>query len=124
MSTDTHPTQPDVAAAVREDAARNESARSYSMAVYIAYLVGLIVPLGLLVGVIVAYVKRGDMVGTLYREHMDRMINTFWISLGLYILAILTAMIGIGVLIAFASWFWLIYRVIRGFIHMREGRSY
>lgn len=46
-----------------------EQQKKYMYFIYIAYAVGIIIGLGSLVGVVVAYVKRGEMQGTVYASH-------------------------------------------------------
>src|SRR5690348_4836322 len=76
----------------------------------------------LLVGVIIAYVKRGELAGTPYESHMTSAIRTFWISLIGGILGAITTVVLIGFLILLALAVWQIFRVIRGMIKAAEGQ--
>jgi uncharacterized membrane protein len=82
-----------------------------------------------IVGVIVAYVKRGEARGTWVESHLDWLISTFWWSL---LWSVLVAVIGgllmlvlIGFLIvpvglAIVS-IWVIYRVVRGYLAFNKS---
>jgi len=95
------------------DQARMDSFRTYSMAVYALFAVGLFVGgLSTIVGLIMAYIKRREMDGTIYGEHMGLLIRTFWISLGLGILGFITVFIYIGPVILAAAGIWYIYRIV------------
>ena len=79
-----------------------------------------------IIAVIVNYVRRTDVRGTYLDSHFAWQIRTFWF-------AMLWTVIG-GVLIvtilliplSFAIWFavalWVIYRVTRGWLNLRDGR--
>lgn len=81
-----------------------------------------------IIAVILNYVKRGDVRGTWLESHFRWQIRTFWFGLlwvalcGLFIVATL----GVGLLIAWIPLFvvglWFIYRILRGWLALREGR--
>jgi uncharacterized membrane protein len=76
----------------------------------------------LIVGVVIAYVKRGELAGTPFESHMTSAIRTFWISLIGGIIGALTTVILIGFLILGVLALWQIFRVIRGMIRAVDGR--
>jgi uncharacterized membrane protein len=92
-----------------------------------------IAPLGGIVGIIgiiMAYVKRGDAVGTWLASHYRWLIRTFWFSLlwGLVggIIFVLLAIVVIGIIIGAAIWIatalWVIYRIIRGYLLFKDSK--
>ena len=72
--------------------------------------------------------KRDDVAGTLYESHFRWQIRTFWYGLlwvalcGIFIVMTL----GIGILIVWlpliAVTVWFIYRVVRGWLALRDRR--
>ena len=77
-----------------------------------------------IVGVIIAYVKRGEAQGTWVASHFDWLIATFWWSLlwslivvvvGGILILVLVGLIIIPVGLAIVS-IWVIYRVVRGYL--------
>jgi uncharacterized membrane protein len=81
-------------------------------------------------GVIVAYVKRGDAVGTWVASHLRWLIRTFWFSLlwatiG-WIVLLTLGLILIGIPIAMLIWavtsIWVLYRVIRGYLLFNDSK--
>ena len=92
----------------------------------IAPLVGLIG----IVGLILAYVKRGDAAGTWLQSHYRWLIRTFWFSLlwgfigGLVLVTL--GLILIGIPIAFCIWvaatIWVMYRLIRGYVLFKDSK--
>lgn len=67
-----------------------------------------------LIGVIVAYLKRGDARGSLWETHITYIIRTFWLGVLGIIIGTATSFIGIGVLILIAVGVWWLIRSIKG----------
>src|SRR5262249_11663129 len=61
------------------------------------------------VGVIIAYVKRGDLVGTPYESHMTSAIRTFWIVLIGAVIGFLLTFVLIGFLLLVLLGLWHIF---------------
>lgn len=83
-----------------------------------------------LLAVILNYVKRSDARGTWVDSHFSWQIRTFWYSLAAAAAITLISIPLAIVLIGFATWFigifalgvWACYRIIRGWLRLREGR--
>jgi len=95
-------------------------------AVYACYGVGFFIGVTWLVGVVIAYVKRDDARGTWMESHFSWQIRTFWWSLVWYLLGGLLAITIIGIVIAYplwiVTWLWGLYRVIKGWIRLNDGK--
>ncbi|MEW6455021.1 MAG: DUF4870 domain-containing protein [Pseudomonadota bacterium] len=78
--------------------------------------------LTMIVAVIIAYVKRGDLVGTPFESHMTSAIRTFWISLLAGIAGVLLLFVGIGFILLGLAALWQLFRVIRGLIRALDSR--
>jgi uncharacterized membrane protein len=93
----------------------------------------LILPLfGLIgiVGLVIAYVKRGEATGSWLASHYRWLIRTFWFSalwgvVGWIVFWVLLIIL-VGIVIAYAIWVattvWVIYRVIRGYLLFKESQ--
>lgn len=75
-----------------------------------------------LIGLIINYVKRDDARGTLYESHFNWQIRTFWWGLAWFALGCILVIVGVGLIILFASWVWVIYRVVKGWLKLIEGK--
>lgn len=81
-----------------------------------------------IVGVIVAYVSRGDLRGTWAESHLTWLIRTFWWSLLWDAIGVLLLMVTLFLAypIAWAIWvataIWVIYRVVRGFLLFNDRK--
>lgn len=82
-------------------------------------------PFGI-IGVIIAYVSRGDLRGTWAESHLTWLIRTFWWSLVWSCIGWAAFLTIIGIPIAWVIWvatsIWVIYRVIRGFMLFNDRR--
>jgi uncharacterized membrane protein len=81
-----------------------------------------------IIGVILNYMKRGDVRGTWLESHFRWQIRTFWFGL-LWVslcLSFVVMTLGVGLLIAWLPLglvgIWFIYRVARGWMAVRSQR--
>ncbi|SEK42043.1 DUF4870 family protein [Nitrosovibrio tenuis] len=79
-----------------------------------------------IIAVIINYIKRSDVRGTYLDSHFSWQIRTFWYALlWLVIAAILFATV-IGIMLAYilavGAGLWVVYRIIRGWVALNEGR--
>ena len=90
---------------------------------FIAPLMGLVG----IIGLIVAYVKRGDAQGTWVASHFTWLIRTFWFSFLWGVVGVVFAITIIGLVVAIPVWavasIWVIYRVIRGYLLFKESKA-
>lgn len=84
-----------------------------------------------IVAVIINYVKRGEARGTWLESHYTWQIRTFWFAM---LWALVIGAVGAAlaiVLVGFAIWavgffalgLWAIYRIVRGWTALRDGRA-
>lgn len=90
--------------------------------VYGLQAVGLLLPITFIAGVIINYVKRDDARTTLVESHFRWQIRTFWFGLLWGAIGGLTSIIGIGAVILFAAYVWVMYRIIRGWLNLVDRK--
>ncbi|CAH0524936.1 DUF4870 family protein [Vibrio hippocampi] len=110
----------DVGSHVEADSVRTHALVCYGLMV-LSMLTGGIAGI---VGLIWAYVKKGDAVGTIYESHFANIISTFWIGLVLGIIAVVTLVFVVGYLIAIAAAIYCLYRFIKGIIRTIDRKAY
>jgi uncharacterized membrane protein len=123
-------------------ALRSESLLTWTHVIYALHAFGLligIVGVATVVGsfltgwpsiiaVILNYVKRSDVRGTWLESHFRWQIRTFWFGLLWVSLCALFIVVtfGLGLLVAWLPLFlvglWFIYRIVRGWIALRDRR--
>jgi uncharacterized membrane protein len=80
-----------------------------------------------IIAVIINYVKRSDVRGTHLDSHFGWQLRTFWYAVlgAIVALALVLTLIGIPLawILAIVLGIWVLYRLIRGWIALAEGRS-
>jgi uncharacterized membrane protein len=96
--------------------------KNVALVVYILQALSFLWGVTAIVGVIINYVKRDDARGTVYESHFDWQIRTFWWGLLWAVVGIVLAMLLVGFAILFVAWVWAIYRVVKGWLKLSEGK--
>jgi uncharacterized membrane protein len=103
----------------------SSGSRTMAIIVYVLFLSTFIgFAIGPLVGVILAYVQRGESRGSNYESHYNNAIEIFWVSVVMVILGTLTFWIGIGILIWIGLCIWYLFRSVKGLVRAIEARPY
>lgn len=97
--------------------------KNVTMMVYLLQALSFLWGVTAIVGVVVNYVKRDDARGTVYESHFDWQIRTFWWGLLWSVVGVLLVIVfGLGFLVMFVAWIWAIYRVVKGWLKLSEGK--
>ncbi|MFP3873776.1 MAG: DUF4870 family protein [Thiohalophilus sp.] len=90
--------------------------------VYLLQALSYVTAITYVIAVIVNYVKLDDVRGTWLESHFRWQIRTFWYSLIGLIVGVIGLYILIGYLILLATFFWVIYRIVKGWLYLYEKR--
>lgn len=91
--------------------------------VALCYLGGFITGISGLVGIVLAYIWRGEARPEWEKSHFTFQIRTFWIALiGSFVGAILS-IIGIGLLILLAITVWVVVRCVVSLLRAQRGEA-
>jgi uncharacterized membrane protein len=102
-----------------------ESFRGTAILAYLLYLLGWpTLHMATIVALILAYVQRSDSRGTIWESHFSNIIETFWISLIVGVVAIPLCFVGVGFLVLGLLFVWFLYRAIKGLIRALDNRAY
>lgn len=113
----------ELATAARNNAAGSHDSTTVTTLVYALQAVGLLIGITWFAGVIINYVKRDDMAGSWQASHFRWQIRTFWFSLLWSFLGMLTSVLLIGYFVLIANALWTIYRVVKGWLFLTEGKE-
>ena len=102
--------------------ARGNALRQLTMAVYVLQLASVLVGVTLFAGVIINYLKRGDVEGTWLESHFRWQIRTFWYSLLWFGVGLALLVVVVGLFVLMAAAMWLLYRAIKGWLELEERR--
>jgi uncharacterized membrane protein len=96
--------------------------KNITMVVYLLQALSFLWGVTAIVGVIISYVKRDDASGTIYESHFDWQIRTFWWGLLWGVIGFILAIVLVGFAVMFVAWIWAIYRVVKGWLKLTEGK--
>jgi len=99
-------------------------ARNLTIIIYVLYALALFTGLTAVVAIVMNYVKKDDMHGTLYESHFRWQIRTFWCALLLALLSLpFIFLFGLGYVFLFVISVWYVYRIIKGILRLMERRK-
>ncbi len=99
-----------------------QSLKNIATTVYALQAVSFLLVITYFIAVILNYIKQDDARGTWLESHFRWQIRTFWFGLLWFCLAALTYIIVIGWAILFAASLWLIYRILKGWLNLNDGK--
>ncbi len=91
--------------------------------IYILYLLSLIFGITSLVGLVMAYINKGDAPEWL-QSHYRFQIRTFWIGLLLGVIGAATAVFMVGILFLVFLFVWWIVRCVKGMKYISQGSAH
>ncbi|MEK7223312.1 MAG: hypothetical protein AAB156_03465 [Pseudomonadota bacterium] len=99
-----------------------QSLKNIATAVYALQATSFLLLITYFIAVILNYIKRDDARGTWLESHFRWQLRTFWFGLLWFVLGGLTFFIVIGWFILFAAALWLIYRILKGWLNLNDGK--
>ncbi len=99
------------------------SARTMAAVVYALQAFSFLLGITFVIGVIISYVKRGDVRGSWLESHFRWQIRTFWFSLLWSVIGIVTSYVLVGYFILVAALVWLIYRIVKGWLRLVDNEA-
>jgi uncharacterized membrane protein len=102
--------------------ATEQQNKDITQIIYGLYAASLVVGVTYFVAIILNYVKRDDVVGTIYESHFRWQMRTFWFSLLWFVIGLITVFIIVGFVVWIASGIWFIYRIVIGWLRLSEGK--
>lgn len=99
-----------------------EAASKMATLVYILQALGFINGFTFIAGVVVNYIKKEDAVGTLAESHFRWQMRTFWFGMLWSVIGMLLMIIIIGWLVLVGNAFWIVYRIVKGWLRLSEGK--
>jgi uncharacterized membrane protein len=103
--------------------ATEEQNKSITQVIYGLYAAGYLTGgLTSIAAIILNYVKREDVVGTLYESHFRWQIRTFWFLLLWGVVSGILTLVVVGIFGWIAAGIWGIYRIVIGWLRLSEGK--
>jgi len=102
---------------------REASLRRLTIVVYALQIASFLLGFTLIIGVIINYIQRDEVAGTWLESHFRWQIRTFWYSLLWVGVGLATLIVVIGFFVLMSSALWLLYRAIKGWLSLEEGKA-
>jgi uncharacterized membrane protein len=119
---DTLPTIPEPPNPGQMPSDRQQSLKTLTAVVYGLYAASFFVGITAIVAIVINYIKREDVAGTLVESHFRWQIRTFWFALLWGVLGAITLIVVVGWLILMANGVWIIYRIAKGWLRLNENK--
>lgn len=100
-----------------------QSLKTITTVVYALQAASFFIGITFIAGVIVNYIKKTAVEGTWLESHFRWQIRTFWFSVLWSIIGFVLVFVLIGYLVLAADALWVIYRIVRGWINLSEGKA-
>jgi uncharacterized membrane protein len=105
-----------------EDAEKLKELKTLTLAVYALQAAGFFLGITWIVAVVINYVKREEVAGTWLESHFRWQIRTFWFGLLWGVIGGILALVLVGFAILFADAVWIIYRIVKGWLNLNDGK--
>lgn len=102
---------------------REKSLKTLTTVIYALYAASFLIGITAIVAIVMNYVKRGDAAGTYLESHFRWQIRTFWFSLLWGFLGVILLPVIVGWFILVANIVWVIYRIVKGWLHLNDGKA-
>lgn len=102
---------------------RTKKAKSLTQVIYGLYALSWFFGITALIAIIINIVKKDDVAGTFCESHFRWQIRTFWFGLLYAVIGMVTSMILVGIPILIAAGIWSLYRVIKGWLYLRDDKA-
>ncbi|MEN6587821.1 MAG: hypothetical protein ABFE02_17410 [Sulfuricella sp.] len=100
-----------------------DSLKTLTTVVYALQAASFIIGITSIVAIVINYVKIDDVKGTWLESHFRWQIRTFWFGLLWGVIGVLTFILIIGWFILAADAVWVIYRIVKGWLRLNEGKE-
>ena len=101
----------------------NASNKMITRVVYALRAASYLLGVTIFIAVIVNYVKKSSVQGSWLESHFRWQIRTFWFSLLWSVIGFITFYIGVGYLVLGADMIWVIYRILKGWLRLEDGKE-
>ncbi len=101
----------------------NNAQKTITTVVYALQAASFLLGITYIVAIIINYVKKDDVRGTWLESHFRWQIRTFWFSLLWSAIGIIGIFFIIGYLLLIANALWVIYRIVKGWLRLNDGKE-
>ena len=100
-----------------------DSLKTITTVVYILQALSFFTGITFIAAVVVNYIKKEDVQGTWLESHFLWQIRTFWYGFLWGAIGVALFVFVVGYFILIANTIWLLYRIIKGWLRLSEGKE-
>jgi uncharacterized membrane protein len=100
-----------------------KQAKNITMLVYGLQAASFFFGITAIAAVIINYIKKDDVLNTWLASHFRWQIRTFWFGLLWGAIGGLTIIVGVGFAVLGVAAVWFIYRIVKGWLRLSEGKE-
>jgi uncharacterized membrane protein len=100
-----------------------DEAKKLGYVIYGLYASSLLIGITAIVAFILNFLSREKVKGTIVESHYAYQKRTFIIAVIVKLVGLITAIIGIGVLICIAAYLWYAYRIVKGGWYLYDNKE-
>ena len=100
-----------------------DSLKTITTVVYVLQALSIFTGITFIAAVVVNYIKKEDVQGTWLESHFLWQIRTFWYGLLWGSIGVALFVFVIGYFVLLANTIWLLYRIIKGWLRLSEGKE-
>lgn len=101
---------------------QHKEAKTLATVVYALQALSFVIGITYIAAIVINYVKRDEIRGTVAESHFDWQIKTFWISVLVGIVGFILLFVLIGYLVLVANAIWVIYRIVKGWLYLNDDK--
>lgn len=96
--------------------------KTLTTVIYALHAAGFVFAPLWIVAVVMNYVKKDEVAGTWLESHFSWQIRTFWWGLLWGVIGGILTLVLIGFAVLLADGIWIIYRVVKGWLKLNDGK--
>jgi len=101
----------------------SQSNKGIATAIYALQAASFFLGFTFILALVINYVKRGDVRGSLAESHFTWQIRTCWGSVLFGFIGWMLIYVLIGFVILGANFLWVIYRIAKGWVRLADGKA-
>ena len=97
-------------------------AKKLTTVIYALYAASVLVGVTSIFAIIINYIKKDEMAGTVFESHFRWQMRTFWFGLLWAVLGVILAFVIVGFVVLLVDAIWIIYRIAKGWLSLNENK--
>ena len=99
-----------------------KEAKKLTTIIYALYAASFLVGVTSIFAIIINYIKKDEMAGTVFESHFRWQMRTFWFGLLWAVLGVILAFVIVGFVVLLVDAIWIIYRIAKGWLSLNENK--